>query len=458
MRPLCFVSMPFGVEPSGAGGTIDFDAVYKNIIAPAIEAAGLDALRADEDQTGGIIHKPMYERLILCEFAVADLTSANANVFYELGLRHAVRRQSTVIIFAEGRRLPFDVNGLRALPYKLTPEGTPTGADKTIQALTGLLEAAKRDANTDSPLYQLVQDYPNVQRDKTDVFRDQVRYSEDAKHRLATARKAGLDAVRQEEQRLGNIANVEAGIVIDLYLSYRAVRGWDDMIALVGRMTRPLAETVMVQEQLGMAMNRAGKGEEAEKVLLDLITHRGPSSETYGLLGRVYKDRWSAALKANDTLTADGLLDHAINAYLQGFEADWRDAYPGVNAVTLMELKNPPDDRRTELVPIVAYAVQRRIAKGKPDYWDHATLLELEVLRKNEAAARSAAGKALAVVREKWEPEVTANNLRLIRDSRQTRGEAYAWVDQIEQALLAKAKALGMACTCIDGRKGSLLK
>ena len=64
----------------------------------------------------------MYERLILCEYAVADLTTANANVFYELGLRHAVRKWSTLLIFAEGgSQLPFDVAPLRAMPYKLTP-------------------------------------------------------------------------------------------------------------------------------------------------------------------------------------------------------------------------------------------------------------------------------------------------------------------------------------------------
>jgi len=432
--------MPFGVKPSGAGGSIDFDAVYKEIMGPAIEMAGLDALRADEEQTGGIIHKPMYERLILCEFAVADLTTANANVFYELGLRHAVRRQSTVMMFAEGGRLPFDVNGLRALPYKLTPAGTPTAVDEAVSNLAGLLSAAKKHADTDSPLYQLLQDYPDIQRDKTDVFRDRVRYSEGAKKRLATARKAGVDAVRKEEQALGDIANAESGVVIDLYLSYRAVKGWDDMIALVGRMSRPLAETVMVQEQLGLALNRVGKGDEAEKVLINLIDRRGPSSETYGILGRVYKDRWESAFKAGDTFTADGLLDNAIGAYLQGFEEDWRDAYPGVNAVTLMELKNPPDPRRTELVAVVAYAVRRRIAKGKPDYWDYATLLELAVLGKDEAAVRDATGKALAAVRETWEAETTARNLRLIREARTTRGEAYAWAEQIEQALLAKAK------------------
>jgi hypothetical protein len=90
-QSLCFVLMPFGKKPGQAGSLIDFDSVYRELIAPAITAAGLEPLRADEEMTGGIIHKPMFERLILCEYAVADLTTANANVFYELGVRHAVR-------------------------------------------------------------------------------------------------------------------------------------------------------------------------------------------------------------------------------------------------------------------------------------------------------------------------------------------------------------------------------
>src|SRR5918999_5597120 len=118
-HPLCFVLMPFGQKPSPSGRLIDFDAVYQELIAPAIAAAKLEPLRADEEMTGGIIHKPMFERLILCEYAVADLTTANANVFYELGLRHAVRPWSTVLLFAGTGRLPFDVQLLRTIHYKL---------------------------------------------------------------------------------------------------------------------------------------------------------------------------------------------------------------------------------------------------------------------------------------------------------------------------------------------------
>ena len=78
--PLCFVLMPFGQKPDASGATVDFDAVYRDFIAPAIEAAGMKPIRADQEMSGGIIHTPMFERLLLCEYAVADLTTANANV------------------------------------------------------------------------------------------------------------------------------------------------------------------------------------------------------------------------------------------------------------------------------------------------------------------------------------------------------------------------------------------
>src|SRR3954467_9708329 len=101
--------MPFGRKADGPDRSIDFDATYTRLIAPAIERAGMRALRADEEFDHGIVHKPMFERLLLWAFAVADVTLANANVFYELGMRHAMRPRSTVIISADATRLPFDI-------------------------------------------------------------------------------------------------------------------------------------------------------------------------------------------------------------------------------------------------------------------------------------------------------------------------------------------------------------
>jgi hypothetical protein len=435
-QPLCFVAMPFGVKPDGAGGSVNFDAVYEELIRPAVCAAGLEPLRADEEMGGGIIHKPMFERLILCDYAVADLTTANANVFYELGVRHALRPYTTVLLFAEGGRPAFDVAPVRAVPYRLTKAGRPAEPEATRKALTERLVEA-RNRSTDSPVFQLVEGLPAPEIDhaKTDVFRDQVRYSTQMKERLAAARIQGAAAVRAVEDELGRFEDVEAGVLVDLLLSYRAVSSWADMVRLVEEMPAPLSGTVLVQEQLGFALNRAGNSDRAESVLRGVLERHGPSSETLGILGRVYKDRWQAALERGEAALARGALKQAIDAYVAGFEADWRDAYPGINAVTLMEVREPPDRRRERLLPVVAYAVERRIASGAPDFWDYATRLELAVLAKDEQAGNEALGSALALVREPWERETTAGNLELIREARAARGESVAWADEAEQTL-----------------------
>src|SRR5574343_1417105 len=311
MTPLCFVLMPFGKKPTSDGRLVDFDAVYRQLIHPAICAAGLQALRADEEQVGGVIHKAMFERLILCEFAVADLTSANANVFYELGLRHAVRPHATQLLFAQGwGQLPFDVNLLRALPYTLDASGAPDPAALAgeVAALSQKLRDA-RHAEADSPVYQLLEGFPDIARLKTDVFRERVDYAETLKTALAQARASRqLAAIDQVAAQLGDVARADAGVVVDVLLSYRALSAWARMVDWVGKMSPPLRASTLVREQLGLALNRAGRSEEAEQVLLDVIKQRGASSETCGILGRVYKDRWQARLREGRTIEAAGAL------------------------------------------------------------------------------------------------------------------------------------------------------
>ena len=333
-----------------------------------------------------------------------------------------------------GSQLPFDLAPLRALPYVLGADGRPVDIDQTRSIIAARLQEA-RQARTDSPIYQLVDNYPAIDHTKTDIFRERVHYSSEMKTLLAAARKEGIAKLREIESQLAPIRDMDSGVVIDLFLSYRAVKAWDDMISLVGKMHSPLAATVLVREQQALALNRTGHSEDAERALLELIDQRGPSSETYGILGRVYKDRWETAQEAGQTILAQGLIQKAIEAYLRGFETDWRDAYPGINAATLMELKDPPDDRRHKILPVVTYAVERKIAAGKPDYWDHATLLELAVLGSDEAAAGEALANAAAVVREEWEPETTARNLRLIREARERRKQDLLWMVHIENAL-----------------------
>jgi tetratricopeptide (TPR) repeat protein len=437
MKPYCFVLTPFGRKTTKDGRAIDFDCIYREIISPGIATADMEPIRADQEVVGGTIHKPMFERLMLCDYAVADLTTANPNTLYELGIRHGIRPHSTVLIFATGTPSPFDVVPLRGLPYVLGDQGLPIAATLDADALSKRLIECRTPAE-DRPLFQLVAEWPrpDIARLKTDRFRDLVEYSRKYKDALAAARRSGSDAVAQVEKEI-NVLDADPALVVDLCLSYRAVKEWQRMIDLVPKMSPVLARTVMIQEQLAFALNRVGRPDEAERVLKQVISEHGHSSETDGILGRVYKDRWENAEKSGDALAARGFLRKAIDAYVCGFEADWRDAYPGVNAVTLMEMCDPADPRQPELLPVVKYAVRRRLSAGKADYWDYATMLELDVLANDIAAARQSLEDAAAHVREVWEPQTTARNLTLIAAKRRSRGVEAKWIEDIIAALVS---------------------
>jgi hypothetical protein len=446
MNPLCFVLMPFGRKFDSLGRNIDFDAVYSELIAKAGLGAGLDVIRADEEQVGGTIHKPMFERLLLCEYAIADLTGLNPNVFYELGVRHALRPRTTLILFAEGTQLPFDVAPLRGIPYGIDESGRPVRTEESIRLIRARLEALRQDQIEDSPVYQLIDDMPRVEVDhaKTDLFRHRVRYSQEFKDRLAKARAQGAEAVRAVigDKRLENVSEVEAGVVVDVFLSLRDVKDHAGMLEWYEKMPRPLQRTRMVQEQRAFALNRLKQSREAEHVLRTLIAEHGPSSETNGLLGRVYKDRWEEAKAADARARSGGELRQAIDAYLAGFEADWRDPYPGINAVTLMEMLDKPDPRQNEVLPVVRYAARQRARRAAADYWDQATLLELAVLARDEEDAGLWLGQALSRARAGWELETTARNLSLLAEMREAKGEDVGWLRDIVSELSKTASTL----------------
>jgi hypothetical protein len=90
---------------------------------------------------------------------------------------------------------------------------------------------------------------------------------------------------------------------------------------------------------------------------------------------------------------------------------------------------------------VVRYSAARKAAKA-PDYWDHATLLELAVLARDEDDANDRLGDALAVARASWELETTARNLGLIRGMREGRGEDAAWIKRLQDTLKQRASRL----------------
>jgi hypothetical protein len=109
--------------------------------------------------------------------------------------------------------------------------------------------------------------------------------------------------------------------------------------------------------------------------------------------------------------------------------------------VTLIEVLPKPDPRQEEILPVVRYASARKAGRN-PDYWDHATLLELAVLARDRDDAEEQLGEALALARAGWNLETTARNLRLIGEMREGRGEDVGWIHQIAQSLEAVAARL----------------
>lgn len=453
-RQTCFVDMPFGRKTDPKTGIeIDFDQVYVNGIQPAVEAAGLQCIRGDREETGGIIHTAMFARLLMAEFVIADMTTANPNVFYELGVRHAARPYTTIALFATLGAPPFDVGMVRAIPYELSGGRLSEDAARALRdaIVARIRSALKSPVAKDSPLFQLFDGYPGItmSHELTDVFRDRVAYSQQFKARLAQARakapkSEAAKALHEIEAGLGDVATAERGVLVDLLLSYRAVEDWDAMVALVERLPGEVRDAAMTRQQLAFALNRRNQGgdrDRAVQVLEELLHTHGDSAETLGLLGRIHKDRFRAAPAGGPE--AEGWLDEAIACYTRGFEAEPLDFYPGINALTLLVLKSgdAADAEIRRLAPLVTFAALRRGGEKSADYWTVATVLELACLNRDPALARRCLPRLLMLgskANEAWMLKTTADNLALIARRWSAEPQA-AFVVEVEAALRAKA-------------------
>src|SRR5260370_24036074 len=160
---VCFVVMGFGKKTDHSDSTdkartLDLDAAYAAIIKPAVLAAGLECIRADEISHSGSIDKKMYEMLLRADLVVADISTANPNALYELGVRHALRPRRTIVIKEADGRFIFDLNHLATLQYKHLGEDIGVKeAQVKVPALRALIDSVMTKSKTDSPVYTYLQ-------------------------------------------------------------------------------------------------------------------------------------------------------------------------------------------------------------------------------------------------------------------------------------------------------------
>lgn len=152
-RPTCFVIMPFGEKTDVEGRTVDFDHIYEHIIAGAIRKAGLEAKRSIDEEESGFIHRKMIEHIRDAPVAVVDLSLLNANVFYELGVRHTLREFVTVLIRRRGTSIPFNIQGLNIIEYDESSKKNVAQAKKKI---TSFIINGQRSRKNDSLVHEVI--------------------------------------------------------------------------------------------------------------------------------------------------------------------------------------------------------------------------------------------------------------------------------------------------------------
>ena len=466
MQPYCFVITSFGQKENlldlkakftndnkNPVQKIDFDKIYEELVKPAIIKADLEPLIEREEKSFGSIHKTMYEKIILCEFCIADLTNLNPNAYFELGMRYAVKPFTTIPIIASSHfPLPFDVGPDRTFAYQVDKDFNLSDKENDIEKLAAILIHAKQSRSTDSPLYDMINGISfqnSVAHEKTDVFREKVQYDNVIKNELAYARSVfdedkskikplRIEAINKVVEKYKPLENIETAVLIDIMISYRNIDAFSEMMNFIKQLPRYVFETVMVQEQYAFVLNRnGGKAKptdeiminEAETVLRKLETGEKASSETYGIWGRIYKDKFERAYNAGSTGEAIVHLKNALKYYEKGFDADTRDAYPGVNYVTCLELLGNRE-RALRLLPAVEFAVNAKMKRKEPDYWDYATLLELAVIENKLDVAEEFFYEAKPLAVESWMFGTTKANLSKILNFRKERNEE---TDELEK-------------------------
>ena len=149
----CFVIRGFGEKKDSGGKLIDFDKVDTELIKPAMEKCGLVGGTTAIVQGAGPIHQDMFQLILRAAVVICDITVHNPNVFYELGVRHALRKKHTVLIKGtpSDDRAPFDIAGLRYMEYSWADPGND------VQKLIDVINATRAlDRETDSPIFLMM--------------------------------------------------------------------------------------------------------------------------------------------------------------------------------------------------------------------------------------------------------------------------------------------------------------
>ena len=422
MADHAFVVMPYGTKEQ-----IDFNRVYSELIKPGLEAAGFEVFRADEEMRAGDIRTDMFQELLMADLVVADLSIDNPNVWYELGVRHALRARGIIGIRCRRDYMPFDVYTDRSLRYHIK-ENPPVAAAPDPEHLEDdkkkLADFAMETMNSwydrkISPVYHLLPylKEPDFKLLRVEGAKEFWETYEAWARRIDVARKGdrpGDVLVLAEEA-----PNI--GFRIEAYRSAgNALRSLGQFALALGQYEKALElapADLDSRRQKGLLLGRLKRNDAAREWLQDLVADVPDDAESWALLGRVEKDSWIGAWRGDgktaeqmrqDAAADDALLQEAIDAYAKGFRKDPSHYYSGINAVGLMHLlayltgNEGQSELRREMEGGVRWAVRGALDRNSKDYWARATLAELEGLSSKKETVEAALKSAAAVADKDW--------------------------------------------------------
>lgn len=320
-RPICFVIMGFGKKTDyQSGRTFDLDRTYEGIIAPAAMAAGFRPIRADEILHSSIIDLPMYEMLLRSDMVIADISTANPNAIYELGVRHALRPRTTIIMKEDQGKYFFDLNHSSTFNYHHL--GEDIGYRETLRAqndLEALIRSVEKTEVVDSPVYTFI---PRLQQPQ-----------------MSDAEFAAV--VEEAEDRQEHIMSISAKA--ELLVKESSFAAAVPFFAAAHRL-RP--EEPHFVQRLVLATYKSKEPTELAALvgalleLQKLDPNHSNDPETLGLAGAIYKRMW---LLTGDRPQIDSAIDH----YKRGFELR-RDYYTGENAALCYDIRASVQDDEGE--------------------------------------------------------------------------------------------------------------
>lgn len=442
-QPHAFVAMPFGLKSGVDDALIDFNRIYRELICPALESAGFRVFRADQETRAGDIRTDMFQELLMADLVVADLTINNPNVWYELGVRHALRARGVILISGGAATTAFDVYTDRKLVY-----GLKKGAldPDTLEADKKTLTTIVRDTveawhlRKISPVYNLLPNLtePEWRKLRVGDVREFWEQHDEWERRIGAARREGLIGDLLVLANEGSVAAfradawVRAGIALRKAERFKfALEHLEDALEIEPLNLDALREKGICLQRLALqgvpGCTLDGACDHYKKVLASFP--RDP--ETWALLGRVDKDAWIEAWRRegstrekmiDDAGYEDALLRSAIDSYSQAFRTSPGHYYSGINALTLMYLYRhlTRDARYDQDIATMSGAV-RFAAMCETDqymqFWAKATLGDLESLVGSPDSVKAAYRTAIALNDKAWfDLRSCRSQLQLLQD------------------------------------------